>query len=261
MTIWDALVLGFIQGATEFLPVSSSGHLVMGQTLLGLHMAGVVFDATVHGATLVSILVAYRSRLGHLIGGVFGADGGAWRYVGLVSLATVPAALVGLLWKDQVEALFNAPRTVGIALLVTGGILWTSRAALRRQDWSAPGWGTALLVGIAQVFALVPGISRSGTTVVAALWLGVEPTEAAAFSFMMAIPALGGAAILQIPDMRAGVGGVPAAALVAGSVVAAITGILAIWAFLAMLRHRAFHRFAPYCWIVGLAFLAYLALR
>ena len=260
MSVWEALVLGVVQGATEFLPVSSSGHLVMGQTLLDIRVPGVAFEATVHAATLVSILLVYRERVAELAAGIFRGRKEAWRYLGLLALATVPAAAIGLLWRDEVEALFETPVTVGAALLVTGGFLWTTLRALEREEWGDPGTKAAVIMGFAQAFALIPGISRSGSTVVLALWLGVEPREAAAFSFLMAIPALGGAALLQVPDIAAGSGGVAALPLVAGGVAAAVTGILAIRTFVAMLRHRSFHVFAPYCWAVGGLFLAYLAL-
>jgi undecaprenyl-diphosphatase len=124
----------------------------------------------------------------------------------------------------------------------------------------AIGTRTAVLIGLAQAFALVPGISRSGATVVAALWLGLEAREAAAFSFMMAIPAIAGAAVLQIPDLVAG-GGPGVSALVVGGIVAAVSGVLAIRTLIAMLARKSFPVFAIYCWIAGAAFLSYLALR
>ena len=261
MTAWESLVLGVVQGATEFLPVSSSGHLVMAQVVLDVDMAGVLFEVTVHVATLFSIALVYRQRLVDLVGGVVRGNRAAHGYVGLLALATVPAGLVGVLAKDRIEALFDNPWAPGIALLVTGLLLWSSRAALERATGERPGWKAALLIGVAQAFALVPGISRSGTTVVAALWLGVEAREAAAFSFLMALPAIAGAAVLQIPDMMETGAAVPWAVLAVGGAAAAVTGVLAIRTFVAMLGRRAFHWFAPYCWTVGAAFLVFLALR
>jgi undecaprenyl-diphosphatase len=116
----------------------------------------------------------------------------------------------------------------------------------------------AIFIGLAQAFALVPGISRSGSTVAMALWLGVAPVEAAAFSFLMAIPTIGGAALLQLSDLSSGDPSLSTAALVAGSVVAAVTGVVAIRAFVALLARRAFYRFGIYCWVLGVAFLIYL---
>lgn len=261
MTLWESIVLGVIQGATEFLPVSSSGHLVMAQAVLDIEVAGVLFEVAVHVATLVSILFVYRERVGRLASGVLGREREALEYLGLLVVATIPAGLLGVFGGDAIEALFDAPVTAGVALLVTGVVLWSSRAALKGAKDDRPGWGGALLIGIAQMFALVPGISRSGSTVVASLWLGVAPKEAAAFSFLMAVPAIGGAALLQIPDLMEAGTSLSAAVLVGGGVAAALTGVLAIRTFVLMLARRSFHLFAPYCWLVGAAFLLYLRLR
>ncbi len=262
MTWLESLFLGFVQGATEFLPVSSSGHLVMSQAILGIDIPGLLFEVAVHVATLVSILLVYRSRVGGLAAGALRGERDAWEYVGLVVVATIPAAVIGILAKDQIETLFDDPRAPGFALLVTGLVLWTSRYALDRGDRDRPTWGAALLIGIAQAFALVPGISRSGSTVVAAMWLGLEAREAAAFSFLMAVPAIGGAAVLQLLDLDpGGASGLPWLVVLAGSVAAGVTGVLAIRTFVAMLANRSFHLFAPYCWVVGAAYLAFLALR
>lgn len=260
MTLLEAIVLGIVQGATEFLPVSSSGHLVIAQELLGVREQGVVFEVAVHVATLVSILAVYRTRVGELAVGALRREEAALRYVGLLVVATLPAAVVGLLFEDTVEALFENPVAPGLALLVTGLILWSSRGALPRAKGVVPTWRAALLIGVAQAFALVPGISRSGSTVVAALWLGVAPREAAAFSFLMAVPAIAGAAVLQLGEFGEA-GGPGAAALALGSVAAAVVGVLAIRTFVAMLARESFHFFAPYCWAAGAAFLTYLWLR
>ena len=259
MNLWEAILLGALQGTTEFLPVSSSGHLVVGQTLLGLEIPGVQFEIMVHLATLISVLVMYRDRLIGLVHGTLRRDGDAWRYVGLLAIATLPAGVVGVFFQGAVERLFESPFVPATAFLVTGAILWSTRWALGgREEWKKPRWGAALLIGFAQAFALVPGISRSGTTVAMALWLGVAAEEAAAFSFLMAIPAIGGAALLQIPELTSQGLTLSGAALAAGSIVAAITGILAIKAFVVLLARKAFHRFAIYCWALGAAFLLYL---
>lgn len=262
MSLLESILLGFIQGAAEFLPISSSGHLVMAQVVLGIEVPGVVFEVAVHVATLVSVLLVYRTRVAGLVAGAVTGDRDAYRYIGLVAVATVPAGLVGVLARERVEELFENPYAPGVALLVTGAFLWTSRAALKRAEQPHPGWLAALLVGVAQAFALVPGISRSGATVIAALWLGVEAREAAAFSFLMAVPAIGGAAVLQMPELSAaGAGGLSAGVVVVGSIVAGIVGVLAIRTFVAMLARRSFHFFAPYCWAAGAAYLLFLWVR
>lgn len=259
MTNVEAIVLGFVQGVTEFLPISSDGHLVIVQALMGVATSGIVFEVALHLATLVSILVAFRTRVWSVGRGALQGDPGALRYVGLLVVATIPAGLVGVLANDFLEGLFETPAAAGIGLLITGTYLWTSRAALPRATGSVPGWQAALLIGVAQALAIAPGVSRSGMTIVTALWLGVEAREAAAFSFLMAIPAIAGAAVLELPG--AGASGLEWQVIALGSVVAGVTGILAIRTLVALLARRAFHLFAPYCWVAGIAFLAYLGLR
>ena len=262
MSVWESLILGIIQGATEFLPVSSSGHLVIAQNLLAVSIEGVAFEVAVHLATLLSILLVYRSRVTELLGGMLTGERAAFEYAGLVIVATIPAGVLGVFAKDQVEALFDNPIVPGVALIGTGIILWSSRSPIERANDERPTWQVALLIGAAQAFALIPGISRSGSTVVAAVWLGLEAREAAAFSFMMAVPAIAGAAVLQIPDLGGGgPGGLSASMLLIGGIASGVTGVLAIRTFVAMLARRSFHFFAPYCWVMGALYLAFVTLR
>lgn len=260
MSLWEALILGFVQGATEFLPVSSSGHLVIGQALLHVRIPGVAFEVALHVATLFSVLLVYRNRIEGLALGALKGDPGAWRYIALLLLATLPAALVGLGEGQFIDALFDAPAVSGVGLLVTGSVLWTTRRALARDPSGTPAVGVAVLMGLAQAVAIVPGISRSGATVVAGLWLGVEAEEAAAFSFLMAVPAILGAAVLEMPAISESGIGLPGAVLLTGGIAAAVTGVLAIRTFVSMLRRKSFHRFGPYCLAVGTAFLLFLAI-
>jgi len=260
MTFWEAIFLGALQGATEFLPVSSSGHLVMGQALLGIRLPGILFEIIVHVATLLSVLVVYRERILALAGGaLLQRSPEAWRYIGYLAVATLPVAVVGVAFGDAVEGLFDDPRVVGVALLVTGALLFSSRWPLRGPLETPLGWRVAILIGLAQCLTLTPGISRSGTTVVTALWLGMRPVEAAAFSFLLSIPAIGGAAILAIPDLSEGAAEIGALPLAAAAVVAAVVGVLAIRTFVAMLKNRSFPAFAAYCWAAGVAFLLWLS--
>ncbi len=258
MTVWEAVVLGVVQGLTEFFPVSSSGHLVVGQTLMGVDPSGVSFEIALHVATLLSVIAVYRGRLAGLARDATRGDPAAWRYLGLLVLATVPAAVVGLAFKARIEGLFDLPVVAGVCFLVTGAVLWTAKAALARAPRGEPGVPAALLMGIAQAAALLPGISRSGMTTITGLWKGVDAEEAAAFSFLMLLPAVAGALILATPDLVRGDGGVGTAPLLAGSVAAALTGVLAIRVFVAMLRNRSFHWFAVYVWVLGAGFLFYL---
>ncbi len=259
MSWLEALWLGIVQGLTEFLPVSSSGHLVVFQTLLGAGgHAGLVFEIALHVATLIAIAVFYRQRIANLIVGVVTREGASWRYVGKLALGTLPAVAVGLFLKDWVEAHFHSPVVSGLGLLLTGGILWTTRSTLSRAHDSEPGWGVALLIGCAQAFAIWPGVSRSGTTVATALALGLRAEKAAEFSFLLGIIAIAGAAVLTVPDLE-GASAEALSALAVGSGAALVSGVAAIWLFIRLLRARVFHVFAYYTWAAGLAFLAWLA--
>jgi undecaprenyl-diphosphatase len=253
----EALILGLAQGLSEFFPVSSSGHLLMLQEMLGIHEDGIVFEIIVHVATLASVLIVYRKRVGELITGVLRRDAPALAYTGKLVLATLPAVVAVLLAGDWFDAQFEAPQVAGVCLLVTGAILWTTRSTIDRATATVPTWTVALLIGCAQVLAILPGISRSGTTVAAALALGVAPAAAAEFSFLMSVIAIAGAAVRSLPDLAA----VPAdrvAPYALGGVVALVAGIAAIRLFVRLLETRGFYRFAYYTWAAGAGFLAWL---
>jgi undecaprenyl-diphosphatase len=256
----QALWLGIVQGVTEFLPVSSSGHLVVFQTLLGVDAAGhLLFDVAVHVATLFAIALFYRRRIALLLRDAFGGRREAWRYAGKLALGTLPAVAVGLTAKDWIEAQFAAPAVSGVGLIATGAILWTTRRTLPDAHAEEPGWRAALLIGCAQAVAILPGISRSGTTVAAALALGIRPLAAAEFSFLLGIIAIAGAATLMLPDAA----GMPPGiwpALGVGAAAALASGVAAIWLFLRLLRSQVFYVFSYYVWGVGALFLAWLAL-
>ncbi len=261
MSPFESILLGIVQGATEFLPVSSSGHLVVGQRLLGLDLPGVAFEIAVHVGTLVSIVWVYRERVTGLAAGALRRMRDAWEQIGLLALATLPAAVIGVGFDDHIERVFDTPHWAALGFLVTAAILWSTRTPLRRERSLRITPRIALLVGCAQALALVPGISRSGTTVAAALWLGVAPLEAAAFSFLMALIAIAGAAVLAAPDLAAGTSGIGSGTLVAGALAAGLTGIAAIHTFVALLRRQDFHRFAFYLIPLGIGFLLYLNLK
>lgn len=306
MSWWEALVLGVVQGVTEFFPVSSSGHLVMTQRLLGLAIPGIAFEVAVHVATLLSVLVVYRERVVSLLRGVIGRERHAWEYVGKLAAATVPAVAVVLLAGDWIEARFDDPSFTGAMLLVTGCFLWSTRwaraeglprpaelvpvaavaaAALlggvivpflgvlallalimgasrlaSRPGWEPePRWGGALAMGIAQAVAIFPGISRSGSTVVTGMWKRIDPVAAAEFSFLMSVVAITGAAVQKAPEMLEQGIGVGPAPLAVGFVAAAVSGVLAIRFFVALLRRQNFYAFSWYCWAAGALFLFYVA--
>jgi len=260
VTPLDALLLGAIQGLTEFFPVSSSGHLLMLEEILGVHEKGIVFEIAVHVATLASVLIFYRRRVAHLVHGVLVRDPAAWQYAAKIGLATLPAVIAVVVAGDFFEAQFESPRVAGVGLLFTGFVLFTTRSTIGRANAEEPSWAAALVIGCAQVLAILPGISRSGMTVAAALALGVAPVAAAEFSFLMSVVAIAGAAVRSLPGITA-VDPQYAVALLTGGLSALLMGIAAIWLFVRLLRTREFHRFAYYTWAAGLAFLVWLALQ
>lgn len=258
MSYFDAVILGLVQGLTEFLPVSSSGHLVMAQTFLGVPAPGVFLEVSLHVATLLSVMVVYRKKLLELAVGAVRRDGAALRYIGMLALATVPVAIVGFLFKDAIEAAFDTPYVTGYMLLGTGAILWSTRHGAGQDGRGDPGAGQALAIGVAQCLALLPGISRSGTTIAAGLWLRLDGVRAAEFSFLMSLPAIGGAAILQATELQGG--DAIHGPLLAAFATALVAGVVAIRSLVWLLRRKGFHHFAWYTWAAGALFLAYLYL-
>ncbi len=255
MEFLHVILLAVVQGLTEFLPVSSSGHLVLAQHFLHAFEGDVALDVILHGGTLVAILAVYWREIRRLL--TF--DAAAVQYVVALVVGTLPAVAVGLLLKDRIEALFSDPRATAVALMVTGLILLSTRAArseLRRVpgDWHPvpPPLPKALLIGCAQAVAITPGISRSGSTIAASLWLGLPRDEAARFSFLLAVPAIVGALVLHLLDggLRSQAG---PAALAAGAVVAFLVGMVAIRLTALLVVQRHFWKFSFYCLPLGAA--------
>jgi undecaprenyl-diphosphatase len=256
MTWWQGAVLGIVQGLTEFLPISSSGHLVVAERMIGLRTPGVLVEVVLHVATLLAVVIVYWQRLIELTIGAIARRPEAWRYVGLLAVGTVPAALIGFLFADWFERAFDSLATVGVSFLLTSAFLWSTRWA-RQATRGEPSVSGAVGIGLAQALAVLPGISRSGSTITAGMWLGVDPVRAAEFSFLLAIPAILGAAVLQIPHLSAGALDVGLSSLAVGFVTSLVAGIFAIKVLVVLLEKRAFHRFAPYCLILGLLTLTW----
>lgn len=250
MTWWQAVVLGVVQGLTEFLPVSSSGHLVLAERLAGVTTPGVFVEVALHVATLGSVFVVYGRRIVELGQGLLTGNSGHRAYVWLLVLATIPAGLVGVLFGDVVERAFDSLLAVGVAFLLTGTILWLTRRAGGSRE--APSAAGALGVGLMQALAIFPGVSRSGSTVAAGLWFGLDAQRAAEFSFLMAVPTIAGAAALELREAAATASTVGVGPLLAGCAAAFLSGIWAIRFLVALLRRGRFYAFAPYCWLLGL---------
>lgn len=254
MSVLEALLLGIVQGLTEFLPVSSSGHLVLGQAILGIDAPGVGFEVVLHLATLTAVLWVYRRRVGQLLAGMVRGRPDAWRYAGLIVIASVPAGLVGYFGRGFFERAFGAPVLAAAMLLVSGFLAYSIHLTAAAAREPEPDGRESLSIGIAQAMAILPGISRSGATVAMGAWLGVEVVRMAEFSFLMSVPAILGAGLLQL-DQLGGEPFVAGPALTVGFVAAASAGVLAIRLFVHMLRARTFHYFAWYCWAVGAGYL------
>jgi len=260
-----AAVLGLVQALTEFLPVSSSGHLVLGQTLMGVQTPGAAFEVAVHVGTLLSVVVVLREDVLRLLRAALRPGWrGRWegrdtdlRLVAAILIGCVPAGLVGLLYKDELEALFDAPTLVCGALLGTGVVLLATR-------WAPDGDGEVSLlraigIGIAQAVAIIPGVSRSGATIAVGMFLGVERDRAARYSFLLSLPVISGAALLQARDLlRAPPEGGLWLALTIGTAVSFVAGIGALKLLLGVVRRGWFPHFGWYCLTVGFAGLVWL---
>ena len=263
MDLLTAAFLGLVQGVSEFLPISSDGHLVIFETLLGVgeEEGGLSFVIAVHIGSLLALLLFYRERILGLARGLLARDAAAIAHIGKLALATLPAVGVGLFLKDRVEAAFQTPWMAGAGLLVTGTFLITTKSTLPRAHALAPSFAQALAIGCAQALAILPGVSRSGSTIALALALGIAPLAAAEFSFLLGIIAIVGAAVLDLPDLLAA-GATPAATPMGiGAAAAALSGLAALAIFVRLLASQRFHVFAYYCWAAGAAFLVYLAVR
>lgn len=249
MSLLQALFLSVLQGLTEFLPVSSSGHLVIAQSFLGLDEPPVAFDVLVHGGTLLAVIFYFRSQLIQLTRKLWVGEEGAIRTAWLLTIGTIPAALAGLALSPYLSRIFASLTLVGFALLATGLLLLSLRlvrsGGKEIKDFSS---ADAFLIGLFQAAALIPGISRAGATIVAAFWLGAKPKEAFAFSFFLAIPATVGALALQTPELT-GEGSLTYN--LTAFFVAAIVGIGALKVVEKTLLSARLSLFGFYCLVVG----------
>ena len=264
------IVLAIVQGITEFLPVSSSGHLVIGAALLGGGgtEGSILFETAVHAGTLGAVIVYYRERLAGLLrsliawfGSGFRADGQVRddiSYIGLLALGSVPAAVIGLSLRGPLTAAFGSPLLASACLIVTGFFLLFSKG---KGGTAAIAWKTALLIGLAQAVAILPGCSRSGWTITAAMMCGLGFSAAAEFSFLLSIPAIIGALLLESVSAGPGLSGGEAALLVASAAVAFASGYAALRLLVLILGRGRFHRFSWYLIPAGTAALIWFAVR
>lgn len=252
-SLLEAVILGIVQGLTEFLPISSSGHLEIAKYLLGDDQLGeqsLLMTITLHAATALATIVVYRNDVQKLVSGAVQRKSDELRYLWLIVLSMIPAVAIGVFFESEIEGLFSQNMTLIAWMLVITGILLLCSEYLRRGSKPLGGTG-ALLVGIAQAFAILPGISRSGATISVALLLGIDRTRAARFSFLMVIPLIFGKMVKELIDGDFNDEAVRLLPLLLGAVVAFITGWIACKWIISIVQHARLHYFAFYCFFVA----------
>lgn len=265
--IFIGTIIGIVQGLTEFLPISSSAHLVFMHKLTG-YAPNLAFDTILHIGSLIAVVGYFWKDVAHIIMSFFSSirDIASCRFkegieeneykklAWLIIIGSLPAALAGFIFKDFFESLFSDLTAVGFFLIITGFLLWGSEKVSKKSGKKIGlknlGSKGSLLIGIAQAFAIAPGISRSGATISTGLFLGLEKELSARFSFLLSIPAILGAALVQAKDISAGFD-VNTGAFLAGFIAAAVSGYLAIKLMLKLIKERNLLAFAYYCWVVG----------
>ncbi len=257
MDIVQAIVLGVVQGLTEFIPVSSSGHLVVLPFFFEWDYQGLAFDVVLHMGTLVAILIVFWQRIWAMCKGLisprkYPKDA---RLAWMIVVATIPAAVIGSLFSEQIEHVLRSPKIVVVALLAGSAAMWFADYALRRygsrvqKDVRRITWGKGIAIGVMQTFALIPGVSRSGITMSTAGWFGLSRAAAAEYSFLLGAPVFFGAGILQFAKVMETPGGVESFATLTtaiGFVAAVVTGVFAIRFLLKFLQQQTFTAFIVY---------------
>jgi len=262
LDIITSIILGFVQGATEFLPVSSSGHLVLAQHLLKSGASSdLIFEVLVHLATMLAVLIYFRKKVLRIVLSLFppysSEKAPDLKLAIIIVLATIPAAVIGLLFEDKIEAVFSSSRLTSIMLIVTAAILLGTKFIEKGQK--ALNIKSGLFIGLAQALALLPGISRSGSTISMALYLKVNPEEAAEYSFLLSLPAVFGAGILKMMQLYSNnqVDGQFSVYLI-GALTAFIVGYISIALLLKLVKQGKFFYFGIYCLLVGISGLIFL---
>jgi len=265
MSVWEAVLLGIIQGLTEFLPISSSGHIELGKLFLGAQLEeNLLFSIVVHAATALGTVVVFRSEIGRLLAGLLQFR---WNeetaFAAKILVSMIPVGLVGVLFKKQIESFFEGQIALVASMLLCTGLLLLLAHYVRPQQGTEISFSKAFLMGIAQAIAILPGISRSGATIAVALLLGVKREYVAPFSFLMVLPPIFGATFLEIKDYLQVTNPeqVSVAALIGGFAAAFLVGLFACSAMVRLVRNSRLLYFAVYCLIVGAGVLIYLFVR
>jgi len=259
MSLSHAIFLGIVQGLTEFLPISSSGHLVFFQFLFGMKEPRLFFDVMLHFGTLLAVVIYFRRDIGGIIRGIGSTVTGkrkneeGTRLFFLILVASIPTGLMGILFKDWFESLFSKPNIVGGMLLITGSILWLTRW-VKREGGSLEKmrWIDAILIGVVQGVAIIPGISRSGATISMGLFCGLNRELAGRFSFLLSIPAILGAMLLELwkvdsmPELQA---------VSIGTAMAFLAGFLSLAFLMKVIQMGKIYNFSYYCWGIGVVMI------
>lgn len=260
MSWFEALILGLIQGLTEFLPVSSSGHLTIAKELFGIETADLSFEVITHAATVCATIIVFRKEIWTLLQGLFKFRyNSETRYVLMIAVSMIPVFIVGMFFKDQVELLFsNGLPVVGCALLVTAALLLFSGRHTERQTCDVS-YKSAFIMGLAQAVAVIPGLSRSGSTIATGLICGVKRDQVAQFSFLMVLIPILGEAFLEIVGGDFSSSTVGALPLLTGFLAAFVSGLFACKFMIALVKKAKLQWFALYCALVGVACLIWNA--
>jgi undecaprenyl-diphosphatase len=269
MDLFQAIFLGILQGITEFLPVSSSGHLVLARSLVGRELeTGITFEIVVHFGSFCSIVLYYRKLIAEILADLFtsftpeGVKTGRYKtnanvkFCLFILISMIPAMIVGFTLKDKIEELFLNPFFVSCMLLVTGSLLFSTKFVKHPQK--EVNGVRSLIMGIAQAFAIIPGISRAGSTISIGLFTGMNREEVANFSFLMVLPVLAGAMLLAMMDlMETGIETAAIISLIAGFFTSFAAGYLSLSYLVKLLKNAKFYYFSFYCWAVGIAGMIY----
>lgn len=264
MPLHHAIILGIVQGLTEFLPISSTAHLILVRRFLGWPDPGLTFDVALHVGTFLAVAVYFRAELGRVVAGGLRtfhrpaplADPDQ-RLAWMLVLGTIPAGLAGVLLEEKVETVFRSTAVIGVSLVVVAlAITAAERLARRSRELEGAGYADAVVVGVAQAVALVPGVSRSGATIAMGLFCGLTRDGAARLAFLLGVPAIFGACVFKVKDVLEGAGGIEPLSFLAGIATSAIVGYASISGLLAYVRASSFAVFVIYRLALGAAVLA-----
>lgn len=251
MEIYQAIILGIVQGITEWLPVSSSGHLVLVQNLFGISQP-VIFNVLLHIGSLIVVVSVFFKEIIELFKGIFSGKKESMQYLLYLVIASVPIGLVGYFLNDLIKSVFNNNLTVGIGLIFTAIILFLSKYPKKKEQQFTV--RSSLITGVGQAFAILPGVSRSGTTISAGLMQGVKRDKVATFAFLLFIPAIIGAALFEAKSIATIPNLLP---LIIGLIVTIIVGFFSLKLLLHIIKKNKFQYFSIYCFFVGLIILLF----